>query len=402
MTPAPPDPASPPATGAAPEPPIPASRLERWLARRLGDDDPRRFGSGWASGTISVFLGLCGLGAVAVLHFPQWLSSAELRAQYPLGTMRVLIAAVIGAGFLLGCVSLLLRRRKVLGATGVVLAALAMLAGGSRVQIDGDLDTPVYLGLDWFLLNLFVFALVFVPLERLFPRERAQRVLRPGWAMDTIYFAVSHLGIQLLTFLSLLPAGLVAAQLTGAAWRTAVQSQPLVLQVFELMVVGDLAQYWVHRAFHRVRALWPFHAVHHSCRELDWLAGSRLHLVDVVVTRAVVLVPIFAVGFAPAALYVWLVIIGLHATVNHVNLRFQMRWIEQILVTPRFHHWHHAVEPPDRNFAVHFPWIDRLFGTFHLPPDAWPARLGVSGDPVPDGYLAQLVYPLRAASATTR
>jgi sterol desaturase/sphingolipid hydroxylase (fatty acid hydroxylase superfamily) len=378
------------------------SALEQWLARRLGDDDPRRFGSGWASGTISVFLGLCGLGAVAVLHFPQWLSSAELRAQYPLGTMRALIAAVIGTGFLLGCVSLLLRRRKVLGATGVVLAALAMLAGGSRVQIDGELDTPVYLGLDWFLLNLFVFALVFVPLERLFPQRPGQRVLRSGWTTDTAYFAVSHLGIQLLTFLSLLPAGLVAAQLTGAAWRTAVQSQPLALQVFELMLVGDLAQYWTHRAFHRVRALWPFHAVHHSCRELDWLAGSRLHLVDVVVTRAVVLVPIFAVGFAPAALYVWLVIIGLHATVNHVNLRLPVRWIEQILVTPRFHHWHHAVEPPDRNFAVHFPWIDRLFGTHHLPDAAWPARLGIDGDPVPEGYVAQLAYPLRQASASTR
>ena len=402
MTPAPPDPASTPATGAAPEPPIAASRLERWLARKLGDRDPKRFGSGWTSGVISVFLGFCGLGAVAVLHFPQWLSSAELRAQYPLGAMRALIAAVVGVGFLLGCVSLLLRRRKALGATGVALGGLAMLAGGSRVEIDGDLGSPLYQGLDWFLLNLFVFALVFVPLERLFPQRHDQRVLRAGWTTDTAYFAVSHLGIQLLTFLSLLPASLVAAQLTGAGWRTVVQSQPLVLQVLELMLLGDLAQYWVHRAFHRVRALWRYHAVHHSCRELDWLAGSRLHLVDVVVTRAAVLVPIFAVGFAPAALYVWLVIIGLHATVNHVNLRFQMRWIEQLLVTPRFHHWHHAIEPPDRNFAVHFPWIDRLFGTFHLPRDAWPERLGTAGDPLPDGYLAQLVYPLRAASATTR
>jgi lathosterol oxidase len=351
---------------------------------------------------MSVFLGVCGLGAVLVLHFPQWLTSAELRAQYPVGAMRALIACVIGVGFLLGCVSMLLRRRKVLGATGTVLAGLAMVAGGWRVEIDGELDAPIYLGLDWFLLNLFVFALVFVPLERVFPRDRAQRVLRPGWATDTIYFAVSHLGIQLLTFLSLLPATLLAGALTGAAWRSAVQAQPLALQVFELMVVGDLAQYWVHRAFHRVPWLWPFHAVHHSCRELDWLAGSRLHLVDIVVTRAMVLVPVFLAGFAPAALYVWLVIIGLHATVNHVNLRFRARWIEQLVATPRFHHWHHAATPRDRNFAVHFPWIDRLFGTFHLPGGTWPERLGLEGDPVPEGYLAQLAYPFRQPSASPR
>ena len=379
-----------------------APRLERWLAGRLGDEDPRPFGSGWASGTISAFLGLCGLGAVAVLHFPQWLSSAELRAQYPLGAMRLLIAAVIGMGFLLGCTSLLLRRRKVLGTTGVALAGLAMLAGGPRVAIDGDLGSSLYLGLDWFLLNLFVFALVFVPLERAFPLRDEQRVLRAGWTTDTAYFAVSHLGIQLLTFLSLLPASVLASRFTPDGLRAAVQSLPLVLQVLALMIVGDLAQYWVHRSFHELRWLWPIHAVHHSCRELDWLAGSRLHLVDVVVTRAAVVVPVFLLGFDQAALYAWLVIIGLHATLNHVNLRFRLRWIEQLLVTPRFHHWHHAVEPRDRNFAVHFPWIDRLFGTFHLPGGAWPERLGLDGDPVPEGYGAQLVYPLRRDSASTR
>ena len=288
----------------------------------------------------------------------------------------MLIAAVIGMGFLLGCTSLLLRRRKVLGATGVTLAGLAMLAGGPRVAIDGDLGSSLYLGLDWFLLNLFVFALVFVPLERVFPRRAEQRVLRAGWTTDTAYFAVSHLGIQLLTFLSLLPASVLATRFTPDGLRESVQLLPLVPQVLALMIVGDLAQYWVHRSFHRVPWLWPFHAVHHSCRELDWLAGSRLHLVDVVVTRAAVLVPVFLLGFEEAALYAWLVIIGLHATLNHVNLRFRLGWIEQLLVTPRFHHWHHAVEPPDRNFAVHFPWIDRLFGTFHLPGAAWPERLG--------------------------
>jgi len=32
---------------------------------------------------------------------------------------------------------------------------------------------------------------------------------------------------------------------------------------------------------------------------------------------------------------------------------------------PRFHHWHHGIEEEaiDVNFAIHFPWLDRLFGT---------------------------------------
>jgi len=66
-----------------------------------------------------------------------------------------------------------------------------------------------------------------------------------------------------------------------------------------------------------------------------------------------------------------------------------------LLATPRFHHWHHAVAPVDRNFAVHFPWLDRLFGTHHMPGEEWPPALGLRGDPVPEGFLAQLAYPFR-------
>ena len=66
------------------------------------------------------------------------------------------------------------------------------------------------------------------------------------------------------------------------------------------------------------------------------------------------------------------------------------------VATPAFHHWHHAAEPEaiDCNFAVHLPFIDRVFGTAYEP-DRWPARYGIAGDPVPEGFRAQLVYPFR-------
>ena len=51
-------------------------------------------------------------------------------------------------------------------------------------------------------------------------------------------------------------------------------------------------------------------------------------------------------------------------------------------------------EAVDVNFAVHLPWIDRLLGTAYLP-ERWPARYGVAGEPVPEGWMTQLVHPFR-------
>ncbi len=44
------------------------------------------------------------------------------------------------------------------------------------------------------------------------------------------------------------------------------------------------------------------------------------------------------------------------------------------------------------NFAIHFPFFDKLFGTFHLPPDRWPENYGIPEE-VPRGYAGQMAYP---------
>ena len=375
----------------------PSTAIERWLGRRLGDAEPQHVGSGWISGVLGVFLGATALGAVIVLHFPDLLTSADLRARYSVPVMRALIEFVIGVAFLCGCLNLVLRRSKALGLTALALTLSAVALGGADVEIRGEFDGGIHFGLDWFLLNLLVFAVVFVPLERAFALRPGQAVFRAGWTTDIAYFFVNHVGIQLLTFLSLWPAMTLAQTLGMDEVSRLVRSQPIWLQVLELMLAADLVQYWVHRALHRVPALWRFHAIHHSIREMDWLAGSRLHLVDVVVTRALVVLPAFVLGFAEPALYIWLVIIALQGVLNHVNMRFRLRPIERLLVTPRFHYWHHAVSPPDRNFAVHFPWLDRLFGTHYLPDGQWPEELGIGGHPVPSGFGAQFFYGIRRA-----
>ncbi len=364
---------------------------------RLGHGTGTRFGSGWLSGVLSVALAALGGGAVLCLLFPWLLTTPDARALYPLPLVRALIHAFLVAGFGLGVLSVALRGPRTLGLVGVVLAVAAALAGGARAPVGALRATPGYLGLDWFLLNLLLLALVFVPLERLFPRRADQPVFRPEWPTDLGYFAVSHLLVQVTVLLTLAPATLLFAWAARPGVQAAVAAQPLAVQFVEIVVVADLAEYVVHRLFHRVPWLWRFHRIHHSARALDWLAGSRLHLVDIVLTRGLSFVPLYVLGFAPPALYAYLIFVSFHAVLIHANVRFRLRAIEWLVVTPRFHHWHHALDAAatDTNFAVHLPVIDRLFGTCYFPTGRWPAAYGVAGAPVPEGWLRQLVLPFR-------
>lgn len=50
-------------------------------------------------------------------------------------------------------------------------------------------------------------------------------------------------------------------------------------------------------------------------------------------------------------------------------------------------------EAIDKNFAVHLPLWDLLFGTFYLPRERWPSAYGVVGSKVPESYAAQMIYP---------
>jgi lathosterol oxidase len=380
---------------AMPPAPVTPPPLERWLRRLFGDAEGTHFGSGWMSGTAGVFLGALALLGVMALWFPGALSSAAFRAHYPMPLLRALLEVAIGLAFLLGTVSLVLRRRKVLGLAGIGLALAATLAGGGRVPIESRFDQPLTLGLDWFLLNLFLLALVFVPLERAFARLPAQTTFRLGWTTDGVHFMVSHLAVQALTFMTLLPATALASLWQPVALQQAIQGQPLALQALEILVLADFTQYWVHRAFHRVPWLWRFHSIHHSSQVLDWLAGSRLHVVDVVVTRGLVMVPVFLLGFAQPALYAYLLFVSFHAVFIHANVGFRFGWLDRVIATPRTHHWHHAVAPIDKNFAVHLPVLDAVFGTLHLPGDEWPPAYGIAGEPIPEGWGAQLVHPFR-------
>jgi lathosterol oxidase len=85
------------------------------------------------------------------------------------------------------------------------------------------------------------------------------------------------------------------------------------------------------------------------------------------------------------------------AVLAHANVDWPEGPLRSLLVTPRYHHWHHArhADYVDANYAVHLPLIDLLLGTYRMPRGDWPEAYGVLEPPVPDGFLRQFVFPLR-------
>ncbi|MEL6981080.1 MAG: sterol desaturase family protein, partial [Actinomycetota bacterium] len=238
-----------------------------------------------------------------------------------------------------------------------------------------------------------LFVLV-VPFEKLFPRHR-QKLRRPLVLTDLGYALAS----PLLTGIGIAAAVVVAvvslAWLPGLAVRPLVGLIPPPVLPFVGIALFDLAIYWTHRWYHEVPFLWRFHAIHHSTEHLDWVSGFRNHPLDGTLI-APAFVFLLAAGFSPeftGALAVIQIVTGIFL---HANVRWRWRWLHRIIITPEFHHWHHANEPGaiNSNYSVFLPLWDLLFGTYFMPADRRPSRYGVS-EHIPDAMLAQLWHPMR-------
>jgi sterol desaturase/sphingolipid hydroxylase (fatty acid hydroxylase superfamily) len=173
-----------------------------------------------------------------------------------------------------------------------------------------------------------------------------------------------------------------------------IANQPQWMLILEMLVFGDLIAYWSHRAFHSGR-LWPFHAVHHSSRELDWLSSVRLHPVNEMLGRSLQVIPFVLLGFPITLLVAYVPFLTFYALLEHANINWSFGPLRYVISTPLFHRWHHTSESEglDKNFAGLFPFWDMLFGTFYMPDGQVPSEFGVHGQKFPETFVGQMIYP---------
>jgi sterol desaturase/sphingolipid hydroxylase (fatty acid hydroxylase superfamily) len=366
--------------------------------RQIGQMSDRFFaiGQGRISGYVSSFLGIMNLLGMLAFKFPTWFTTADLRYEYNIDVLRLTLQACLVASLTFGTLTFVIGRRRVMGTIGIVATLTAIAIGGFAPEPGPVLrENAPSLGLDWLVLDLLGSAIVFVSIEKVWPRYVEQAVLRPYWKLDLAFFAMNHLTIGLLLFVGNHFAPAFFGWAVNQQLQDAMRSLPVAAQAVILVLAADFVQYWVHRSFHEVPFLWRFHAVHHSTLYMDWLAGSRTHFLEVLADRTLVLVPLWLLGPDEAALNVYVVIAGFQAVFIHANFGMDFGVLKQFVATPQFHHWHHSSEQPaiDTNYGVHVTLYDRLFGTYHLPSDKWPAHYGTVS-PIPDSLPGQLLYPL--------
>lgn len=243
--------------------------------------------------------------------------------------------------------------------------------------------------------SVAMLSLVYWPLERMWP-ARKQPWLRKSLGTDFLFLFGQHLvwSVLALSFLTIVDAQVHGALPKGL--REAFLSLPRWAQLVGIVLLGDFAVYWFHRACHRFDFLWRFHAVHHSSETLDWVAAHREHPIDGLLTQLTLNLPAILLGFPVEGLAGLAVFRGLYAIFIHSNVRLPLGWLRYVIGAPELHHWHHAKAPGVvANYGNLSPWTDLVFGTFYLPPageETW--ELGVP-ERLPKTWPGLLVSPFK-------
>src|SRR6185369_12408298 len=94
----------------------------------------RGFGSGWFSGFFALLFAISGFGMVVALRYPGWFATPELQTLKDWPGFRGAVHLVLLISYALSLLSLMLRPRKAMGATALLIGVAAALVGGSNVQ----------------------------------------------------------------------------------------------------------------------------------------------------------------------------------------------------------------------------------------------------------------------------
>jgi len=150
---------------------------------------------------------------------------------------------------------------------------------------------------------------------------------------------------------------------------------PFLVRCAIAVLLLDLIEYFVHRAFHSVYFLWRIHEVHHSDPDYDVSTAVRFHPLEVVTARGTRLAAVALLAPPAGAVAVselLTVVLNLFAHANATLPRAAEKLVRSVFVSPDLHRIHHSedIAEQQKNFGQTFSCWDRLFGTYLATPAA--------------------------------
>lgn len=244
--------------------------------------------------------------------------------------------------------------------------------------------------------TIIVCAVLIIALERIFP-YKPQQFFREGFFGDLFWYTLVQSYVLSILIFDVLIQWLDSS--SGLGRLQIVTHWPIWVQLVFFVLVHDCYIYWFHRFQHKNKYLWRIHEAHHSVKDIDWLAGSRSHSLEILVNQTIEFAPMVLLG-APIEVIAWKGVID--ATTGmfiHCNIDVRTGWLKYIINGPELHRWHHAHDKDaiDHNFSTKFAFWDYMFGTAFFPQrERKPIGYGlVRALDFPKNYFKQHLYAFR-------
>ncbi|MBS7564934.1 sterol desaturase family protein [Mucilaginibacter sp. Bleaf8] len=244
---------------------------------------------------------------------------------------------------------------------------------------------------------LVCWVIIIIAWERIAPYRKGLPFFREGFWVDLVWYTlIQSYFLKILIFDYIIAP--VRQHVHWADWHL-LQSWPLAVQVLFFVLTHDLYIYLFHRFQHSNKYFWRIHEAHHSGKQVDFLAGSRSHVLEIVINQTIEFAPIILLGADPAVIPIKALVDAMFGMFIHANIRVNLGRLKYFINTPELHLWHHAnyQEVFHANFSTKFSFWDYLFGTAYDPghaPGNQPENWGL-GYAFPKDYFLQHAFSFK-------
>jgi sterol desaturase/sphingolipid hydroxylase (fatty acid hydroxylase superfamily) len=214
---------------------------------------------------------------------------------------------------------------------------------------------------------LLCWVIFIIAWERISPYRKGLPFFRDGFWVDLVWYTIiQSYFLQILIFKYIIPVIQNYIHWHGFAFF---KSWSITEQVLFFLVTHDLYIYLFHRLQHASKLLWRTHEAHHSGKEIDFLAGSRSHIAEIVINQTIEFAPIVILGAHPEVIPIKALLDAMFGMFIHANVNVKFGKLKYFLNSPELHLWHHANyrEVFHANFSTKFSVWDYLFGTVYDP-----------------------------------